>query len=208
MFAPARKAWSPETVSELYRRYNEQPDTGTDNFLVKLHRQMEEASDDAILLSAELLTLHALPLSNLTEPKKRARIQEVLGWMREPVSLPAEVDAAFAQRTWSGGSGAHTMIWKWLSDAVSFMRAWWSIPEPERLRALADPWAWRDLVHRIPGMPSLRESLLYLAFPGYFLPIINLAHKAAIREAFRYRLQQSPGDLDRDLYLIMLSLQH
>ncbi|MGH3192184.1 MAG: hypothetical protein ACRDOL_34050, partial [Streptosporangiaceae bacterium] len=78
LFAPARKAWSPETVSELYRRYNEQPDTGTDSFLVKLHRQMEEASDDAILLSAELLTLHALPLSNLTEPKKRARIQEVL----------------------------------------------------------------------------------------------------------------------------------
>jgi 5-methylcytosine-specific restriction protein B len=99
------------------------------------------------------------------------------------------------------------MIWKWLSDAVSFVRTWWSFPEAERANALADPWAWRDLVHRIPGMPSFRESLLYLAFPGYFLPIISLGHKAAIRKAFHYRLDGDSGDLDRDLYLIMLSLQ-
>ena len=178
-------------MGELYRCYNEHPDMGTDTFLVKLRRQIGEASDDAILLSAELLTLHALPLINFTAPKKRARIQEVLGWMQEPVALPAEVGAAFAQGSWSGGSGVHTMIWKWLSDAVSFVQTWWSVPESERARALADPWTWRDLVHRIPGMPSLREALLYLAFPGYFLPIISLGHKTAIRQAFRYRLDDT-----------------
>jgi 5-methylcytosine-specific restriction protein B len=58
---------------------------------------MGAASDEAILLVAELLTLHALPLSNFTQPKKRSRVQEVVSWMREPVPLPAEVDAAFAQ---------------------------------------------------------------------------------------------------------------
>src|SRR6266568_1343604 len=86
LFDPPRRAWSPETAGELYRRYNEHPDTGTDTFLVKLRGQIGEASDDAILLSAELLTLHALPLINFTAPKKRARIQEVLDWMREPVA--------------------------------------------------------------------------------------------------------------------------
>jgi 5-methylcytosine-specific restriction enzyme B len=207
LFDPSRKVWSVETVGELYRCYNEHPDVGADTFLVKLRRQISGASDDVILLSAELLTLHALPLSNFTEPKKRARIQEVLSWMREPTALPAEVAAAFAEGSWSGGSGAHTMIWKWLSDAVSFVQAWWSVPESERTRALADPWAWRDLVHRIPGMPSLREALLYLAFPGYFLPIISLGHKTAIRQAFHYRLNDPSGDLDHDLYQIMLSLQ-
>jgi 5-methylcytosine-specific restriction protein B len=207
LFDSSRKVWSPETVDELYRLYNEQLDMGADTFMVKLRRQMGAASDEAILLVAELLTLHALPLSNFTQPKKRGRIQEVLSWMREPISLPAEVDAAFAQGSWNGGTGAHTMIWKWLSDAVSFVRTWWSFRDSERANALADPWAWRDLVHRIPGMPSLRESLLYLAFPGYFLPIISLGHKAAIRQAFRYRLDGDSGDLDRDLYLIMRSLQ-
>jgi len=208
VFDPGRKAWRPEIADELYRAYNEQPDASADSFLVKLRRQLSAASDDAVLLAAELLTLHALPLVNLTQPKKRARVREVLGWMRQPVSLPGAVDAAFAEGSWSGGSGAHTMLWKWLSDAVSFVRAWWTVPEEERRRALADPWAWRDLVHQIPGMPSLRESLLYLAFPGYFLPIISLAHKNAVLNAYRYRLHEPSGDLDRDLYLIMLSLQH
>jgi 5-methylcytosine-specific restriction enzyme B len=207
LFDPPRRAWSAETAGELYRRYNEHPDMGTDTFLVKLRRQIGEASDDAILLSAELLTLHALPLTNFTAPKKRARIQEVLDWMQKPVALPAAVDAAFAQGSWSGGSGVHTMIWKWLADAVSFVQTWWSVPETERARALADPWTWRELVHQIPGMPSLREALLYLAFPGYFLPIISLGHKTAICQAFRYRLDEPSGDLDRDLYQIMLSLQ-
>ncbi len=207
LFDPAHKAWSPQIAAELHRVYNEQPDTSKNSFLVKLQRQLQTASDDAILLAAELLTLQALPLMNLTQPKKRARIHEVLGWMRQPVGLPADVDAAFAQGSWSGGSGAHTMIWKWLSDAVNFVQAWWAFGESERQRALADPWAWRDLVHQVPGMPSLRESLLYLAFPGYFLPIISFAHKNAIRDAFRYRLPETTGDLDRDLYLIMLSLQ-
>lgn len=207
LFDPVRVAWSAETVDELHRCYNEQLDTGADAFLVKLKRQVGDTSDDVILLTAELLTLQALPLANFTQPKKRARIAEVLSWMREPVTIPPEVDAAFAQRSWNGGTGAHTMLWKWLSDAVGFLRAWWAVSDDERARALTDPWAWEEVVHRIPGMNSLREALLYLAFPGYFLPIINVTHKAAIRAAFGYRLESVTADLDRDLYRITISLQ-
>ncbi|MHB1874000.1 MAG: McrB family protein [Streptosporangiaceae bacterium] len=207
LFAPGRSAWSATTVDEVFHRYNEQLDMGGDKFMVKLRRQLDGASDDAILLVAELLTLHALPLLNFTAAGKRSRIQEVLDQMRAPVPLPAEVSAAFEQCSWSGGSGAHTMLWKWLADAVSFVRTWWTLPEAEREGALADPWSWLAVVHRIPGMPSLRDALLYQAFPGYFLPIISIKHKMAIREAFRYRLTDPPGDIDRDLFTIMLSLQ-
>ena len=56
-------------------------------------------------------------------------------------------------------------------------------------------------------MPMLRGTLLYLAFPGYFLPIISSADKKAIRNAYSYRLDHDPGDLDRDLYEITLSIQ-
>jgi 5-methylcytosine-specific restriction enzyme B len=207
LFDPARSVWLPDTADELYRRYNENPDQGADRFLVKLRGQIGEASDNAILLAAELLTLHALPLTNLTQATKRARIHEVLGWMSSPVELPEKVDNAFSQGTWHGGTGASTMLWKWLADAIAFVRQWWLVPEPERARALADPWAWRDVVHGIPGMNSLREELLYLAFPSHFQPIINIGHKSAIRKAFGYRLDQPSGDLDRDLFLITLSLQ-
>jgi 5-methylcytosine-specific restriction protein B len=154
-----------------------------------------------------LLTLQALPLANLKAATKRARIREVLSWMSEPVPLPAKVNAAFAQYSWNGGQGAHAMIWKWLADAVSFVRSWWDLPEAERVQALSDPWKWLRVIHGTPGMPMLRGTLLYLAFPGYFLPIISMADKKAIRNAHSYRLDHDLGDLDRDLYEITLSIQ-
>jgi 5-methylcytosine-specific restriction protein B len=207
LFEPARKAWSPETVDELYGLYNERPDAGTDSFLVKLQRQLKGASDDAILLAADLLTLHALPIGNFSKAKKRARISEVLSWMRSPVTIPERVDAAFAQHSWGGGTGAHTMIWKWLQDAVTFTRAWWQLPEAQRSQALNDPWAWEEVVHQFPAIASLREELLYLAFPGFFLPIINVQHKKAIHDAFGHLIKDRTGNLDHDLYLITLALQ-
>ena len=206
-FDPGHRAWSPQVVGELHERYVEHPDLSKERFLAKLQGQISGASDDAILLAAELLTLHALPLDNLTRATKDARIRQVLSWMRIPLALPDAVEAAFSQGTWSGGIGANTLAWKWLSDAIRFVDAWWHLPDHERARALADPWSWRDLVHQALAMNFLREGLLYLAFPDYFLPIVNLGHKAAIRKAFSYRLPQPSGDLDRDLYLITLDLQ-
>jgi hypothetical protein len=37
---------------------------------------------------------------------------------------------------------------------------------------------------------------------------ISLADKKAIRNAYSYRLDHDPTDLDRDLYEITLSIQH
>jgi len=207
MFDPPRRTWSPEVLSELYERYNEKPDMSKDTFQAKLERQLDGASDDVILLVAELLTLHALPLRNFGQAAKLARIKTVLGWLKTPVELPGDVADAFAQSSWSGGAGVHTMLWKWLQDAVVLVRSWWDLPEPERVAAMSDPWKWLTVIHRFPGMPSLREALLYLAFPGYFLPAINLKHKRGIRDAFAYRLDQRTGDLDRDLYEITLAIQ-
>ena len=207
LFSPGRPVWSGDTVGELYELYNEHLDYGSGTFLGKLRGQIGHGSDGVKLLTGELLTLHALPLFNLKAATKRDRIGEVLSWMSEPVLLPAEVSAAFEQYSWNGGQGAHAMIWKWLADAVSFVRSWWDLPETERVEALGDPWKWLRVIHGTPGMPMLRGTLLYLAFPGYFLPIISLADKKAIRNAYSYRLDHDPGDLDRDLYEITLSIQ-
>lgn len=207
LFDPSRPAWSRETVYDLYQRYNEKPDMGKDTFLVKLRRQLDDAPDDVILLTAELLTLHALPLRNFGQPAKLARINEVLSWMQRPVELPADVAAALAESSWSGGAGVHTMLWKWLQDAVVLVRSWWEHPAAERAQALSDPWKWEEVIKSFPGMPSLREALLYLAFPWYFLPMINLKQKQAIRDAFSYRIERRTGDLDRDLYEITLAVQ-
>ncbi|HEX6500127.1 MAG TPA: AAA family ATPase [Micromonosporaceae bacterium] len=207
LFAPQRSVWDQATAGELYRHYNEQPDLGSDAFLVKLERQLAGASDDAIQLAAELLTLQGLPLHNLTASKLHQRVSTVLSWMREPVAIPEPVSAAFAQRTWNGGTGAHTMLWRWLADAVELVRGWWSLPREQRDRAFADPWAWQDAISHFNVMPSLSQELLYLGFPSHFLPIVSIDDKKAIRDAFGDRADALTGDLNRDLFDITVRIQ-
>ncbi|WP_198587301.1 McrB family protein [Glycomyces xiaoerkulensis] len=211
LFDRGRPLWNAETVGELHRCYNLRPDEGSDKFHEKLERQLADASDDAKLLMAELLALQSLPLlkGNLRPSSKIERVERVLHWMRKRVEIPDHVLDAFHEGTWNGGTGAHTMLWKWLFDAVELLTSWFRLPEDERSRIIADPWAWRDWVRTAGGMASMTEALLYLAFPGYFLPIVNVEHKRRIRAAFGHLLPhgEATGDPDRDLFEITLRLQ-
>ncbi|MEV4542280.1 hypothetical protein [Micromonospora echinaurantiaca] len=78
LFTPDQSVWNAAVAQDLHRCYNEQPDLSDDPFMVKLQRQLAPASDDAIQLAAELLTLQGLPLSNLTPTTLRNRISTVL----------------------------------------------------------------------------------------------------------------------------------
>ncbi|WBB52371.1 AAA family ATPase [Verrucosispora sp. WMMD573] len=207
LFTPDRSVWNLDVAQDLHRWYNEQPDLGKDPFMVKLQRQLASASDEAIQLAAELLTLQGLPLLNLTPEKLRERVLTVLSWMRQPVAVPERVLAAFTQGTWNGGTGAHTMLWKWLVDAVELVCNWWVLPAEQREQAFTGPWAWQAAIYQHKIMPSLREELLYLAYPTHFLPILNMAHKKAIRAAFAEPDTALTGDLNRDLFEITVHLQ-
>ncbi|GIJ43397.1 hypothetical protein Val02_02830 [Virgisporangium aliadipatigenens] len=207
LFTPERAVWTAATTQDLHRCYNGRLDTGADPFMVKLERQLSDASDDAVQLAAELLTLQGLPLLNLKAATFHDRVRTVLGWMGRPVAIPAHVVAAFDQGTWGGGAGAHTMLWKWLIDAVELLGDWWTLPAEQRERAFTGPWDWQETIYRYRVMPSLREELLYLGFPTHFLPILNMAHKKAIRNAFGEASLPLTGDLNRDLFEITVHLQ-
>jgi 5-methylcytosine-specific restriction protein B len=211
LFMPERPVWSALTVEELHRCYNQRPDEGSDPFLVKLRRQVNHAPaaarDDVILLVAELLTLQALPLRNINADTKRAKIHSVVGWMRPPVPVPDRVMGAFEQFTWHGGIGGLVMQWKWLADAVEFLRYWWQLSPDHREQALSDPWTWQDVIYDHKGVDSLREELLYLGFPTHFLPIVNVSHKKLIRKAFFREVADPSGDLNRELFQITVAIQ-
>jgi 5-methylcytosine-specific restriction enzyme B len=206
LFDPTRRAWASEVVEDLYHRYNERPLEGSESFLVKLGRQLADAPEDSVLLMAELVTLQALPLLNMSQSKKRGRVNDVLESLKEPVRIPDRVMTAFGEGTWNGGIGAHTMLWKWLADTIIFLRQWWVLPVDQRRRALEDPWMLRDIQQSVGGMPSMQRTFLYLAFPSHFLPIINGDHTRHIRQAFIHRIKTT-GDEDRDLLAITVGLQ-
>lgn len=206
---PNIPSWSPEVVADFHDRYNEHPDETNAKFLDKLERQLAGAPDATIVLAAELITLHQLPLVNLTAPNKTDRIRRVLSWAQEPIAPTIDMAYAFFQGSWSGGTGAHTLMWKAIAHFVEFLQEWWRLEPAVRESALADPWVWGALIDASPAlnMPSSKAALKYLAFPTHFLPIINVHHKERILRQFAGEDQPLTGDLDRDLFNATLALQ-
>lgn len=77
-FAPGLRAWTSDAADELFRRFVENFDESSDEFPVKLKRQISEGSDEAIVL----LYLNVMPLSPATigVNRKFEILGSVLSW--------------------------------------------------------------------------------------------------------------------------------
>ncbi|CNE53986.1 ATPase [Mycobacterium tuberculosis] len=203
-------AWSPETAADLRHRIIDRADVGSGSFMMKLEAQLEGAPRATVLLCAELLFLHVVPLTNVSPDTKRKRIEKVLGWAERPPALPEEWIEALARRgVFNGGVGFNIQIWNQTGWLLSFLAHWWEQPEEARRTALDEPWRFREVVAATPtDQPGIRNALLYLAFPRTFMPIANQDHKRWIRDAFLHEIGESAGrdavSLDRDLLKIRL----
>jgi 5-methylcytosine-specific restriction protein B len=201
-------AWTGPVASDLYRRVIVEEDTGTGAFLSKLEVQLSGADRATHLLCGELLYLHVVPLSNVGADTKRNRIGSVLGWARPQASLPTDLDEALGRTgIFNGGTGFNVQVWKQMGWLLQFVQHWWGRPGGERAEALNDPWAFRDVVASMPeDQPAIRNSLLYLAFPAVFLPMVNQEHKRDVRNAFALLIDgptgSDPISIDRDLFAI------
>jgi 5-methylcytosine-specific restriction protein B len=206
----AESAWSPETAADLRHRLIDRADEGSGSFMEKLEAQLAGASRAAVLLCAELLFLHTVPLTNVNADTKRKRIEKVLGWAERAPALPANLAEALARPgVFNGGVGFNIQIWNQVGWLLSFLSHWWEQPEDVRQAAVGDPWRFREVVAAMPtDQPGIRNALLYLAFPDTFFPIANQDHKRWIRDAFLHEIGESAGrdaiSLDRDLLKIRL----
>src|SRR5687768_16861727 len=77
LFTPGTPIWRDQVIDDLYRRFVEQPDTSSDRFEVKFHRQLDGAPDSTIQLAAELLFIHLVIADDMTGATKRGLINEV-----------------------------------------------------------------------------------------------------------------------------------
>ncbi|TDE26361.1 AAA family ATPase [Actinomadura sp. 6K520] len=205
---PDQRAWSRATASDLHARITASPDVGSGTFLTRLRDQLSGSSRATHLLCAELMYLQALPLTNVGADRKRANVKAVLAWTEPPITLPSELDDALGARgVFNGGMGFTVMLWSQLGWLLSFVEHWWEQPQETRAAALEDPWAFRDVVASIKtDQPGIRNSLLHLAFPDTFFPIVNQDHKRAIHRTFVSLIAGPSGDdpisIDRDLLAI------
>lgn len=203
LLTPGHSIWTAEHLAELKRDYVDRPDMGPDDFFEKLEQQLATSSAGAIQLFAELLIVNILPLINLGGPLKVKHVKTVLGLANPPVVIPDAVEQVLAGGgVYHGGQAFGNYRWKQLVYLIEVAQHFKALPEQRRADALDDPLIFRAEVDAVPtGQAAQRQSLLYLAFPKFFLPIVNGTQRRTIRDAFAPQYLDRPvGDVDTDLH--------
>lgn len=201
----AEGVWTGEIAAGLHRIID-RADWGTGkDFRQKMNGLLEEAPREVRLLCADLLFLQVAPLARISLENKRKRILESAGLSTD---LPVDLDDALDRHgVFVGGPGFTTQIHRQLGWLLSFVSLWREHAEEERHAALHDPWEFRKIAAALPkNQHSIRNSLLYLAFPDVFPPIVSQEDKKAIRNAFAHLIGgptgKDPVSIDRDLFAI------
>jgi 5-methylcytosine-specific restriction enzyme B len=200
--------WSLANFEELRTIFNEQPDESSDPFLVKLGRQLAGASDDLVLLFAELLYVHLLIARDIGGASKRDSIAAVLAQMEHEVVLPDALDGHLDHGLVNTGVAYKTYRPQQLWLFIDVMIALKARPISDRSAVLADPWQFRELVHQVPHEAAFtqRNALLHLVHPDTFEDCVSRDHKQQITAAFAH-LTDPTDDVDRALLEIRTALE-
>ncbi|WNG83731.1 AAA family ATPase [Mycobacterium sp. ITM-2016-00316] len=209
LLTPGRPVWTASNLDELAAAYVDKPDAGPGGFFEKLEHQLADSSPDAVQLFAELLIMNMLPILNLGGVLKVKQVENVLSMSSSPVTLPDAVRAALlGGGVFNGGQAFTTYRWAQIVYLIQFARHFKSLSDQRRVDAVAEPLIFREVVNAVPtGQAAQRQSLLYLAFPHFYLPVVNIDHRTALRDGLAGRFLAAPsGDLDVDIAQIYEAL--
>lgn len=202
LLTPDQPIWTRTHLEELKRDYVDQPDTGAGKFFDKLKAQLDVASPAAIQLFAELFILNVLPINNVGGQHKVIGVEKILNLSAEPVTLPDRVAAALlGGGVFHGGQAFTTYRWAQIDYLIQVALHFKSFTAQRCSEALTDPLIFRDEVSAVPtGQVAQRQALLYLAFPRFFLPVVTVEHRTAIRDGLASEYLADPsGDVDVEL---------
>ncbi|MFN8035394.1 MAG: AAA family ATPase [Acidimicrobiia bacterium] len=200
-FTPGVAVWTAEQFAALRRFFTEQPDLGKDSYIQKLKGQLAGANDPAIQLMAELHYVHLLVPSNTYGAKKREIIETILGFMRQPATIPAPLAAALDHGFINPGTFYLTRRDLQLNFLIEFGEAWKALPTAEQAKLLDDPWAFKQLTFGLPvnSAYAQREGLLHLIHTDTFEAIVSREHKQLIAKRFASVVTTPIDDIDRQI---------
>ncbi|MBY6682324.1 AAA family ATPase [Rhodococcus sp. BP-316] len=208
-FDPTRTAWTKMNFSALEELFVNRPDISAQNYLSKLELQMDGATDDQILLMAELHLLYLLPSHSVGPHRRREIVESVLKLGKDPFVLDSEFDQAFEVAHirpgtfWSTRRDLH--IGYLVRVGVTLFEAYSSVDDRRDL--FDDPWMLKDFLESVPvkSATAQRELLLHLMHPSVFEPISKMADKELIVTRWP-ELAGNSDDIDRQLIEIRTQL--
>lgn len=212
ILTPDRDIWTTKSLDELHTRFTVNWDGGKDPFDVKLKRQLAGADDDAIQLMAETFLMHVLVTVSIGGSTKRETLNEILGWMKRPVALSAEVDAALDYGLAGTGMFFNRGRDRQIRFIIEAMRTWKALAPVTQSSSARDPWSFKDHLFSVDINSAWmqRSALLHLVFPGTFERSMSRDDKGQIVTAFAELIggQQAAiqEDQDRALFSIREAL--
>jgi 5-methylcytosine-specific restriction enzyme B len=192
-----RHIWTVEALEAVDARVA--MPIGDGNWLDKLEAQLEVLSPDEILLGAELVFVLLLPQGDTYAETKRKHLSRVLALLPRAPEVPKRLDAAFD----GGGVATFSSAKSWTPALLRFVIhlavRLKELPAAQRDSALADPWAFRDLVDEVRTSTDqmMANAIKHLLFPDSFESIISPHQREQLLQTFENRPEVA-GEPDDD----------
>lgn len=213
---PSVKIWTKEIAEELRSRIEDNPIVGSEfGQWDKLEQQLDGATDQAVLMAAELVFLREQPLRTATPATRRKHVEAVLSHLEDPIEIPPSMIGWLNRPPRSGGfvggQGYNGLLYKHLTWASTFIREWCRLPLSNREAARRDPWKLQKImIESGQDVPDIRNAFQYLARPDVFEAIASRQLKEKIRNSLGDRIGGISGkdaiSIDRDLLAIRAAI--
>ena len=207
LFTSGNEIWSRRWIDEIYRRFVEGADEGSDSFQTKLERQLDGADDAVVQLMAEMLYVHFLAVGKrgMRSTTKRSRIEQVLTWSSRPVQLPRQLEVALHGFDWYLTTRQQFRAVRFL---IRFVQRWKVLSGDQRQNLLGDPWQFKEMLWGVPVDSAYmqRNALLHLVHPDTFEPISTDQAKRRVAKSFSQHISTPTDDVDRQLVQIRAAL--
>ena len=211
MFTPGTPIWSEKWLGEARTRFLDKQDAlkGA-GFFDKLERVLACSPPEVYQLMGEALYVSYLILhkTKIKQPKKIERVNQVLGWSKDPISLPDNLHDGLESGIMAPGGfvafGAN------LAAIVDFAERWKQNGSDTSLLNRNDPeapWRFQEFVAEFTTLAK-RMPLLHFAHPDYFESMAAV-HKNAVAKApkFQRYITTPTNDVDRKIYQIRAALE-
>ena len=157
---------------------------------------------------AEVLYFHMLIRWSGNAAGKRDRLNQVLAWSGQGISMPEELMDTLTPGIATIGPALANLD-DFLGFLIEFVARWKEEDPRDQRRLLNDPWAFKDFTRDEnlscelfqPYLHTIqRHALLHLVFPDTFEPIVSGSHKSKL--VTRLATGSSETDPDRAIYSI------
>ena len=211
MFTPGTPIWSEKWLGEARTRFLDKQDAlkGA-GFFDKLERVLACSPPEVYQLMGEALYVSYLILhkTKIKQPKKIERVNQILGWSPNPISLPDNLHDGLESGIMAPGGfvtfGAN------LAAIVEFAERWKKNGSDTSLLDRDDPkapWRFQEFVAEFTTLAK-RMPLLHFAHPDYF-EAIAAVYKNAVAKAPKFQrcITKPTNNVDCRLYQIRAALE-